>query len=813
MHITMYLIQRTWVQGKLTLKVLLVLKDLGHGRPETKIKPVSSVHQLGLAAAKAGLNIMRDHSLFSDLTPMFVHSRDTLMTMFGKRSLPNQQRFNIFTIQYLLSNPALYKDFLDVIPEADRKTAHDIRKHVFTGELKITKTSTGDFVSVFDSEVIEPNLARMIEDIREQEDENGMKYKDVFPVLQLVRTKVKSDNESPSWVTNNNTQKFKERMGQEMPANIQQMLNDGNPEIQKIAKYMFLYYYLGSGITTPLSIGHLLPQEFLFLIDGFADTLSQALDNHNQEIKALRREIRKAPANYNKPKWFRQFDKELVKINKAASAHQLALYTHALQNNPFEADQHDYNEGEHFEKTKNPNIVKLLKNGKIENKRGDSENPKSFIETIPDPDFEGEYIYNLYVINPDYNTYTRVNRAGSSNYSEFNYGNRTSPTLLLNNSLRDIEKQDNTMDEVEEVTMESGSKVLADESSLTPIRMDKENDLGNVFQSVFLGPTSRNIDQFSQNPVEEREISALAAAIFPLIPGNTKLIPYSKKTANKQFNPREPGMMTVNGRDSFGSFTAFRPNVADGLVELAYEYMDTAKGDKLIFKKALLHESTHAAIDNVYRVMEKVESGKIKRGEAAEILKLDREFNEDGLIAAVEDMMVSYKKLKELVEFLKNNPVAKKAFVKASSGMKEADALYKYSVIMSSVDEFTARLFDDKSLRDALNEVPYKKESMFDRILKFLKEILGLKKGSAAYDAFGNIFELLEPIRTSKVPVEGYSVKDMDRMFSANPPVDKKALLDLRAMYKGVSNFDSEYASPEELKLYDRLVKEGKIIC
>src|SRR5690606_16882445 len=104
-------------------------------------------------------------------------------------------------------------------------------------------------------------------------------------------------------------------------------------------------------------------------------------------------------------------------------------------------------------------------------------------------------------------------------------------------------------------------------------------------------------------------------------------------------------------------------------------------------------------------------------------------------------------------------------------------------------------------------------KTMFDRILDFLKSILGLQPGTAAYDAFGNILEIMEPIKTSKIPAEGWTEDDIDKIFEANDPTKRKSLSNLAQQYHGVSNFDSQYASPEELEIYDRLVKEGKIVC
>jgi hypothetical protein len=800
------------VNGEISFNGLVGSEKLGPWNKEQNPNGMQTVHTAALAYAKKGMDILKkNNGIFADLTPSFKSFRRMLSTMTGKRNLGNQERFNINIIQWRLSDVSLYKDFLDVIPEEDRNTAHDIRKHVFMDNLEI-KMTVKNGIGYEQTNVLEPSLARRIMDIKQQKDpKSGLTYEQLYPALDYFNTNVKNNMDSPSWVTKNNTSTFKERVGQETPFNIQQMLNDSNAEVAKIGKYLCLAYYLGSGVTTPKSIGHLLPQENLFIDGGFSDMLAEQQDYLDREAEALEKEVlsSRTRADYDKPYWFKIFDPKVVQVNRAASERQLELCRQYLQMNPFEAEMQGYTKGQEFEETSDPNVVRLLPAGKI-NMGDQKHNPKSFMETTGDPNSEEGATYTLYVINSDYNTYTRVNRAGTTNYTEFNYGNPVAPTLIRRNQIQDTQQESN--DQVDnEITLGS-NRMLADVSTLVPVKLDVENDLHAVFQATFLNDGSRKLEEFAENPVEEKELTALATALFPVIPANTKLIPYSIQRANKEFLTGQ-GLISVNGKDAFGSYRSGNPN---GLVQIAYQFMDREKKDALLLKKTVLHETAHAATYNVFKVLEKLEAGGLSKKEAVEALQLDKD-SESGRIGDIGTMLKSYKRLKELFEYLKNNPKLKEKYIEANghkSGDKAANNdLSRLNVIMSDVDEFTARLFNDKQFRDALKAVPYESKTMFDRIIDFLRDILGLQKGTAAYHAFGNLFDILEPIKGSKIPAEGYRVEDIDKMFSANNSVDKKALLDLREMYAGVSNFDAQYASPEELKLYDRLVKEGKIIC
>lgn len=802
------------INGEVSYDGIIGSERLGPWNKDENPHGMQTVHTAALAYAKKGMDILtKNNTMFSDLSPMFKASRNTLASMTGKRNLGNLERFNINTIQYILSNPELYTEFLDIIPQEDRGTAHDIRKHIFVDKLEFSYTSKNNLGSI-ETKVLESSLARAISDIRDKIDpESGIAYSEIYPVLGYLNTMVKGNMESPSWVNTNNTAQFKERVGQEMPFYIQTMLHSSNPELQKIAKGLFLYYYLGNGVTTPKSFGHLLPQENLFTDGGFADKLNEALNNLNQEAEALKREVNSARTmmDYDKPYWFRQFDPNVVKINRGASERQLELYTQYLQNNPFEAEMQGYTAGVEFTETNDPNIVRITDKGKVA--FGDTKyNPKSFMEISGDRESEDGVQYTLYVINPDYNTYTRVNRAGTTNYTEYNYGNRFTPTLIQKNRLKDPAVSNKPGDIVSnDFVLGTNQKILIDSNNLMPVQIDKVNDLNAVFQLTFLNENSRKLEEFVDNPIEERQLTALATALFPMIPAGTRLVPYSISKAKKDFQTRN-GLVSVNGKEAFGFFRAEKPH---GMVQMAYEFIDQDKTDPLLLKKVLLHESAHAAVYNVFKVLDRLESKAITKSEAAKLMQLDRD-SEEGPVADVQGMQKAYKKYKELYEFLKNNLALKKAYLEQNNATIAKDktvAEHRLGVIMSDIDEFTARMFNDKALRDALNQVPYNKKTMFDRIVDFLKEVLGLTPGTAAYSAMGNLFEILEPIKGSKIATEGWRAEDIDKIFSANTAVEKKALFNLQEQYAGVSNIDVQRASPEELKLYDRLVKEGKIIC
>src|SRR5690606_52448 len=155
----------------------------------------------------------------SDFAPVFTSGRKMLTDLTGQQSINSQERFNIQIIQYLLSNIALYEDFIDVIPEEFRGSAHDIRSQVFMDNWEATMKNNKTVYTL-----IKPSLASILEKLKDEADpESGISYGNLYPAISYFLTSVKNSNAAPSWVKTDNTSTFKETVSSEIPYSIELM--------------------------------------------------------------------------------------------------------------------------------------------------------------------------------------------------------------------------------------------------------------------------------------------------------------------------------------------------------------------------------------------------------------------------------------------------------------------------------------------------------------------------------------------------------------------------------------------------------------
>lgn len=720
------------------------------------------------------------NNVFSDFTKMFEYSRDMLSSTTRRNGLDSLERFNIHIVKYILSNPELYSEFLADIPEKYRGSAHDIRQFVFTDMI----------VPVNDKGIgrISRSLAASLEQIKDKTDPgSGQPYRVLYPVVNFFKTKVQKGNAVPSWVYNFNTNQFREHMNQQMPFNIVKMLEDPNPDIKRIARFLYLYYYLGSGVTTAHSFGHMLAQEPLFAHNGFADRLNQVNSDLNIKTAALEREVKLFPKTYIRPAWFKVFDKEFIKYNHETSKLMHSLYTQFIQNSPFDAIGKFYEEGTHFEPVVElDNMYRVLDPGKVAGYEG-LDNPPSFLDKE----------MNVYVINRDYNTYTRLNRAGAQMYSEYDFGQPSTPSLLEGNQIRLPELKQNQPD----------GSVLGDTNQLfstenqdeigehAPFKLDQPTGLQPMFQWAFKEIIITPTDS-AEKIEEKRQMQALATALAPLLPANTTVYPYSIAEAKKKFQSPD-GQITLLGKLSYGLYRDGNPN---GTMELAFEYIDKNKDNPLLMREVVLHESVHSITRNVFQMLRKVKDGTMTKKQLADAMGIKNDITEDvNRTAITKSMTKAWDELNDTFEMLKNNTRLADAYIERTKNDKPADLAREQlkKVIMLNVDEMVSWMFNSKQFRDALNDVQLgtKKKSLLERVIDLIRDVLGLTPGSAAYNAFSNVFDIIDPMRYGTVPISGWTKAGVDNIMPAEGS-------------KAYYTYMAEYIAKVDKMIEDGTVKE-----
>jgi hypothetical protein len=745
---------------------------IGNYNPSNNRNAIPNIFQTANSYAKKASNwLYGNHNIFADFSPVFETVRTMMGNMLFEKSLAQQERFNINLIQYLFSNPELYTEFTDMLPEEARHDAAEIRKYVFINQYE--KVSSGNKTTI--SKLSRDSLASLIEKVKEEIDpESGKPYSVTYPVLTFFKTTIQPDSKNPSWVTNFNTNQFRERMGQEMPFNIYMMMKDANPEIQKVAKYFYLYHYLSGGIASPVSFGHMLPQEFLFEPGGFADKMNSTIEFLNEKMQALREEVENnTPEDYNRPRWFAYLDPRIVRQNRDAADILHSFFVQFMQHNRFDSKMR-FSLGKQFKVSPDDSDRFILSTLGMRTKAGNER------KVLP-PSFTDEN-YNVYVLNRDYATYSRVNAAGTSLFAEYSFGKASTNSVIRGNDIK-------FSDDINNEQPVLGNELSDSDRAKTPIVENKETELKPLLNWAV---SNEQVTTEELSSPEFKELKQLGTILSNFIPAGTKVMPLSLQETQKRY-PGFGGLISFNGMPAQG----FYKNGPNGYIEIAYGSLIKEKQGITAVKRVLMHESAHAATYNIMNLLRKYRSKELKAREIGDMLGLD---TKDSTAAVnLKEMLKSMEGIESVVEYLKTNTIFRNAYQQATGKMDRRtsdDQLDKF--ILNDVDEFVAHLFNNKALRDALNKVPYKKKTFFDRVKEFLSQLLGINEGTALHSAIGDIFEMLSPLEGSEYLDRGFSSENMESIYNK----DSKPLLE-EAVKSKVEN-------PFSLKRYDtRLLDEG----